>query len=519
MSMQLDRGRFPSLRQLLTAQDKTVHEPSVPKLIKASAFFVNTVGMREAPERLITELFRELFFGGRPANAPAGARELQPCPEDTLEESALLHLERGRAKRITQRGNASLYYAPLYPVLARNSWPRKGADRVIQLQLIEGLLAQHVRDCGGKVAEWEPQAISETIIDALQGKPRGDGCRDILSEVASRIDPQSGSSRLMTSEEAVLSLSDTLKNQERQVLDCRDRDPLASRLGEDFYHLCELEGKIPRILWIEHLKVYLRLGISAWLLGNMRLTVALRDWSLEAFGGNVANEDTVSSVIAGRWRGLFHPTQTGSNEIALHIERYIKARVELSLLVYTVRNTCGYFFDTKKLAVHRSDSSHLSVTDWLAHCRVAGERLQFTGANAENLRAELVPLAQQFGAWLQPTTRGQGKNIDEFLRILLRLHTSDNDDGYLLTSLKGGLQRVSVFPGSGMIRTVLQLAAAAKGRKNGKIVLADLERQFSAYGVEFSASIGARPKLVFELARLGLLKGSPDAGDSAELLP
>jgi hypothetical protein len=68
----------------------------------------------------------------------------------------------------------------------------------------------------------------------------------------------------------------------------------------------------------------------------------------------------------------------------------------------------------------------------------------------------------------------------------------------------------------------LLLAALDKGRKHqaqrGKLVLADLESHFHAYGLEFAASAGARPRLIAELSRLGLLKGSPDAGEYTELL-
>jgi len=38
------------------------NEPLVPGLIKKSFFFVTTTGLREQPEMLLLELFREIFY-------------------------------------------------------------------------------------------------------------------------------------------------------------------------------------------------------------------------------------------------------------------------------------------------------------------------------------------------------------------------------------------------------------------------------------------------------------------------
>jgi hypothetical protein len=139
------------------------------------------------------------------------------------------------------------------------------------------------------------------------------------------------------------------------------------------------------------------------------------------------------------------------------------------------------------------------------------------------MRLRVIPFAQKWGAWLDPQSNGQGKNIEEFLRILLRLSKADDDDGYILTSTaKGGFEKAVLFPGPAMLRTGLILSAARRKRsptKNqGKLVLSDLEAFFADYGIDFAASAGARPQLISELSRLGFLKGSPDAGDSAELM-
>lgn len=79
-----------------------------------------------------------------------------------------------------------------------------------------------------------------------------------------------------------------------------------------------------------------------------------------------------------------------------------------------------------------------------------------------------------------------------------------------------------VFPGPMLLRTFAFLAGREKERgekhERGKLVLADIEAHFKEYGVEFGVTAGARPRLIVQLAEMGLLKGSPDAGDSAEVL-
>ena len=69
-----------------------------------------------------------------------------------------------------------------------------------------------------------------------------------------------------------------------------------------------------------------------------------------------------------------------------------------------------------------------------------------------------------------------------------------------------------------LIKTIAYLAGEHKkinteGASN-RLVLSDIEKHFRYYGIEFGLTASARPKLITELQALGLLVGSPDAGDS-----
>jgi hypothetical protein len=54
-------------------------------------------------------------------------------------------------------------------------------------------------------------------------------------------------------------------------------------------------------------------------------------------------------------------------------------------------------------------------------------------------------------------------------------------------------------------------------KSNDRLVLSDVENHFREYGIEFGMTAGASPKLISELQGLGLLVGSPDAGDSVSV--
>ena len=90
----------------------------------------------------------------------------------------------------------------------------------------------------------------------------------------------------------------------------------------------------------------------------------------------------------------------------------------------------------------------------------------------------------------------------------------DEDGGYLLTPKDGGFV---VFPGSLMLKVFTFLSGkTVDGRK---LILRDVENHFSKYGIDFGKAGGARPRLIRVMQEIGMLRGSPDAGDSVEIEP
>ena len=131
-----------------------------------------------------------------------------------------------------------------------------------------------------------------------------------------------------------------------------------------------------------------------------------------------------------------------------------------------------------------------------------------------NCQSFLTREAERFPAWRDPLKKGQGKNIDEFLRVLYRDYSGDEEGGHIILSEGRGDDRgFRVIPGQLMMKTITFLAYKNKG-SGGKLVLSNVEDHFQKYGVDFSDAASARPLLMQELQNMGLLAGSPDAGSS-----
>jgi hypothetical protein len=141
-------------------------------------------------------------------------------------------------------------------------------------------------------------------------------------------------------------------------------------------------------------------------------------------------------------------------------------------------------------------------------------------ADGLDIQTFLTREGEQFAAWRSPLMRGQGKNIDEFFRVLYRAELGDEAGGYLFVPEGRGAKRgFRVFPGQMLLKTVTYLGGESKCSSRprggaGKLVLQDVEEHFGHYGIDFSTAADARPLLMKELQAMGLLMGSPDAGSS-----
>lgn len=160
----------------------------------ASGFLaLPSVAMRLAPEILILELFRDIFFSSE-RDQKSRTQELGPDLRDQDNklvfcdgERAVISAFRGRRKQAKQ-SKEDPFYAPAYPALAANAWLSKNRERVIARLLFNGALAQHLwgsSDQGSDSIEQQRKMI-ELIVAALAGTPKkhqhdGQAYADILS--------------------------------------------------------------------------------------------------------------------------------------------------------------------------------------------------------------------------------------------------------------------------------------------------------------------------------------------------
>lgn len=516
----------------LQEEFRTVNEPKMHQLLRKSFVFVPSAGMRLAPEILVLEFMRELFFDSH--FGATGTKSLDPdetneerCYCFTPSERAVLYALRGRRKKtkgsVTQR-----FFAPAYPALARSAWLGKNRERVINNFLLGGPIAQHLWHKGPDVTskKREQDEIISTIRQALLGNnsffeesPEG---KEILAVALGR---EAFSNSFSLSEEL------PVKNLEEKTSDSDsvmriDHDELAHCITEDIISVCELETELPRMQWLQMLMTFLRFALPMWLLAQMRITDLLHAWLLDAVDrSKVPDTAVVSRSTAKRNRELLHPTLTPTRELFERIESYMKHRVEVNILLYCLENVRPDQLRGKRLGLTGSGSDTLGIEELLILARDASSDIRATEwfkgvANGLDIATFLTRKGEQFPGWRNPLMRGQGKNIDEFFRVLYRAQIGDEAGGYLLSPEGRGRDRgFRVFPGQLLLKTVTYLAARSKWSRNerggaGKLVLQDVEHRFAQYGVDFSSAADARPLLMQELQAMGLLTGSPDAGSS-----
>lgn len=493
---------------------KIENEPTLPACLgNTSLVFAPTAGMRLAPEVLVFELFRELGYGDSRNAAETRAQEFSDIIDSASISNAerlLLSTCRGRQKK-TRARRGEFFYAPPYLGLARHAWLRKRTDRTMRDYFLGGPLA-HEEALGNLDKDAVVQALlgqrSAHILEDSPGK-------EILSLLAleERADP--------TPEDVLGHLGDALRPRSAPLAPTHS-DPLASSLTADFLELCRLEARIPRREWLFFLIAFLRVATTMWMLAHLRITVMVRDWLLSAAQKDeLPPVDAMLTAIGTRHEGALHPSSSPTREVFEHVATYMRARVELRLLVQELYRMSPERFaavngESKALSLDRQGAGYITLDDLLSLAHSSDWSSVVGGLT---LRQWLTREAEKYPAWRSPRTRGQGKNIDEFIRVLYRSADDDSGSGLLI---RCPATTTKIVPGHRLLQLFAFLAAQAKtrsrGRERGKLVLRDIEEHLYSYGIDFRSSSFGRPLLIEKLMEGGFLVGSPDAGESAEVL-
>ena len=517
--------------RIVAQYPKSANEPKVHPLIRDSFVFVPSAGMRLAPEILVLEFMREVFFKPHFGN-PTGTKDLDPEEIDeerhycfSNRERAVLHALRGRRKK-SKNSADQRFFAPAYPQLAKRGWLGKNRERVINNFLLSGPVAQHLWNRGPEHQEGKrrQQILVEKIWRALLGNKtyldnQDLNGKDILSVT---LGPASFDSDMKLAE---MNLKVITRQQNSVIRDIND-DELANRITWDLEAICDLEKTLPRMQWLQLLMTFLRFALPMWLLAQMQITRIVHGWVQDAVDrGEIIDDEIIKSRLAKRNRGLLHPTLTPTRELYEHIEQYMKCRVELNRLLYCLEEIRGNEIKGRKLNLNGGGRDVLGIDQLLilaseASCEIREMDYFKQVTDGLDVQTFLTREGEQFSAWRNPLMRGQGKNIDEFFRVLYRSELGDEAGGYLLVPEGRGAKRgFRVFPGQLLLKTMSYLAAQSKwscqgSSGGGMLVLQDVEDHFNQYGIDFSTAADARPLLMNELRSMGLLMGSPDAGSS-----
>lgn len=510
---------------------RTTNEPKVHSLVRKSFIFVKSAGMRLAPEVLILELMREVFFEqhhGRTTGIQYLDADQKAENNDYLftdKERAVLHALRGRRKK-SKTAHAKSFFPAVYPTFANHGWLGKNRERVIHNFLFSGLVAQHLWGKDGpdsKSAEAKQEKLANKVCGALRGKK---SCLNNSTEgkefLAVMLGPDKFKENLDLARQNIV---DKTKCSDSVMRINTHDDGLAARATGDLCAICSIEGEIPRMQWLQLLMTFLRFALPMWVLAQMQITRLLHGWLLRAVDrGNVVDNPEITQKILNRNRGLLHPTLTATRELFEHIELYMKNRIEVDILLYCLQETrpnARVFSDEKFTLGEPKELKDLLLLARDASSDIKNSKWFKSVAKGSDIRTFLMREGECFSAWRSPFKSGQGKNIDEFFRVLYRAELGDEEGGYLLTPEGQGPKRgFRVFPGQQLLKMATYLADQGKNSNQqpggtGKLVIEDVENLFSQYGIDFSTAADARPLLMKELQTMGLLSGSPDAGNSA----
>ena len=509
----------------------TKYEPEGHSFFSKSFASLPSTGSRPAPEVLLLELFREIFFANR--SNSAGNKLLDPNEINkhgeqifSTEEQALLYMLMGRKRsRKTLQGDEKPFFAPGYPSLAKNAWLGEKRERMTYQFFLKGPLAQHLWQRGETAENKQKQKeLAETIVNALSGNG------NLEDSMYISIPDQHFTDHERT--EAIDRIEDKTKYEGSRVFKLPSQyneDELASRIYEDLLAICALEKDIPRMQWIQIFMTFLRFSIPIWVLAQMKITVIIYNYIDKIYTKNIVpDQEEIISNILHRNKGMLTPSKDYNKElISNKIEEYMKCRVKMNILLGEITGQSLISdIEEKKLTLLDNDADNVEIAHFLSEIRNKKDKFIqcLKGTEYSSIRSLIFRKSEIYPAFSTPLSQGQGNNIKEFFQILYKGNIGEYFGGYLLSGKSGYLSgEAKVFPGPGLIKMMLFLALNNKRRQNPYIntkdlVLEDIEKHFGKYGIDFTKTVETRSLLMASLKDMGLLTGSPDAGSSAAVV-
>ena len=513
-------------------------EPQVPPCIRRSGIlWVPAAAPRQAPEDLLLELMRSVFFARDQIPRSAPAQRLSPG-SDSLNpaEIAAVRAFRGRQKKeATSSAKIEHFYAPAYPQLARSSWLRPKDARVVVEFLFRNVLGAHLATF--ESPQYREKARADLVsctVAALLGDTRatGDTGREILADAVKRerAFDEIGKETLLDF------LGDGRYSASRRVGQV-DGDGDSRRFAgcdftevafNDWRSLMKLEGALSRHHWLSLVSCYLRIVIPMAALVQSRGVVLVDRWLREALRGDgIPEQETIETSFVHRGRGLLRPTRELCRDHLDVIAEYMRARVRLSALLNDLRDL-GVLSneDLEQTLVAKRVAGHQEMQIRTLLERVVAQRADYARTVAAEMgigkvrdlpERRAARLCEPFSAWRKPLDVGPGKLLKWLMYPLYCVGQFDERGSHLLVQPTTRLM-FTIEPGPLVLQFMtLMRALQMRGTAARAPVLRDVEDHLKAYGVDFAARPLGRALLVAQMQHIGLLVGSADAGESARI--
>ena len=513
-------------------------EPKVPNCIRSSGvLWVPAAAPRHAPEELLLELMRSVFFRDEDIPRTSAAQRLTPESEAlTVSEVAAVRAFRGRQKKeATSTAKIEHYYAPAYPQIARTSWLRPKDARVVVQFLFRTVIGGHLATFASPDTQAKIQTeIASSTVRALLGDTGAEESRtrEILAEAVEQtavsevegiriLEDILASDRYLESRRVGQPTND---GEYRRFASCE----FTEAAFNDWRSLVKLEGALSRPHWLALVSCYLRLVIPMAALVQSRGLVLLDRWLRQALReGDFPTQEEIENSLVRKGRGLLRPTQELCCDHIDAITEYIRARVRSSVLMVDLRDA-GILSDTQLemtlVAKRTAGNQEMQISELLG--RVAAGRDTYSRMVQAEMRIGDVSdlaarraarLCEQYSAWRKPLEAGPGKLLRWLMYPLYCVGQFDERGSQLMVQPRRQLM-FTIEPGP-LVLQFMALMRSIQMRPNASRapVLRDVEEHMRAYGVDFSARPQGRSLLVSQMQHIGLLAGSADAGESARI--
>ena len=304
-------------------------------------------------------------------------------------------------------------------------------------------------------------------------------------------------------------------------------DEMSEVMTKDFIAILKLEPFLSRHHWIALLMAYLRTSICMWYTSKCQPTNKLIFWINNALEGKVPQQQDVENFFIKSNPCLISCSNRITRGLDPMLIEYGKNRVKLSIWIQLLKDfeiISNESFNNGKLTV--TDPVHgedMKIHDLLIKIKNNSEFIKTKlGESGIDSSLQLSRESEKYRLYKNPLSYGQTKQARFMMYVLRKSEGFDERSSHILEATRDKENRVSfvIAPGQLLLQLIVLLADLELRAKKIKrrLILRDIEDHFSRYGIDFRNEPDGRDLLIDRLGKAGLLRGSPDAKDSVQVI-